>query len=179
MIKKINFQNFDSSEYPFNIPAINKNLELTFDSNITIFVGDNGSGKSTLLQAIAYYNNSLNVSQEKLDSSYYGSAQKLAEKMKISYTYKTRKGFFFSGEEFITYINNLKTMADDFKKDLSEINKAYKNKNATARNLALGPIKSELNALEVSYQGELRERSHGEGFLTFLKQECIKKEFIY
>ncbi|MCK5761647.1 MAG: AAA family ATPase [Candidatus Izimaplasma sp.] len=175
IIKKISFQEFDSLEYPFNITAITNLKELDLDNKITIFVGENGSGKSTLLQAIAYYNNSINVSKESLDSSYYDSVKLLAQKMRISYTYKTRKGFFFSGEEFITYINNLKKMKDNLEKDLLEVSKKYKHKNEHARNLALGPIRGELSALDESYQGELRHRSHGEGFLTFFKARMHQK----
>ena len=88
IIKKISFTEFDSNDYPFNIPCINSKLKLNLDNRITIFVGDNGSGKSTLLQAIAYYNNSINVSKESIDSDYYDSVKKLAEKIKISYSYK-------------------------------------------------------------------------------------------
>jgi len=95
--------------------------------------------------------------------------------MQISYTYKTRKGFFFSGEEFITYINNLKKMTDDLKNDILEVSKEYKNKNEYAKKLALGPIRGELNALQETYQGELRESSHGEGFLTFFKSRMHQK----
>jgi len=39
--------------YPFNIPVVNRPLELAFRRPIAFFVGENGSGKSTLLEAIA------------------------------------------------------------------------------------------------------------------------------
>jgi len=43
-----------TSEYPFNVPAIQSLSTLTFSgSRITFFTGENGSGKSTLLEAIA------------------------------------------------------------------------------------------------------------------------------
>ncbi len=175
LIKSVCFKDFDCVDYPFNIPAINSKLELDLSNKVTIFVGENGSGKSTLLQAIAYYNNSINVSRESLDSPYYGAIKKLAEKMKISYTYKTRKGFFFSGEEFITYINNLKKMKNELTVDLGEIKEEFKNKSEYVRNLALGPIRKELSALENTYQGDLRQKSHGEGFLTFFKTRMHQK----
>ncbi len=41
------------AKYPFSIPAIQHLKELTFQKNVTFFVGENGSGKSTLLEAIA------------------------------------------------------------------------------------------------------------------------------
>jgi predicted ATPase len=39
--------------YPFNLPLYHKTKQLTFDSPVTLFVGENGTGKSTLLEAIA------------------------------------------------------------------------------------------------------------------------------
>ena len=38
--------------YPFHLPCI-RDLDLTFDRPVTIFVGENGCGKSTVLQALA------------------------------------------------------------------------------------------------------------------------------
>lgn len=38
--------------YPYSLPFV-RTLDLTFDSAVTVFVGENGSGKSTLLEAIA------------------------------------------------------------------------------------------------------------------------------
>lgn len=45
---------FPSKElYPFNVRSLARTTEITFRSNVTIFVGDNGSGKSTLIEAMA------------------------------------------------------------------------------------------------------------------------------
>jgi predicted ATPase len=42
----------DWSQFPFNLPYV-RELDLTLDGSITLFVGENGSGKSTLLSALA------------------------------------------------------------------------------------------------------------------------------
>ena len=39
--------------YPFCLPLLNDDFELSFDRAITIIVGENGTGKSTLLEGIA------------------------------------------------------------------------------------------------------------------------------
>lgn len=39
--------------YPFNLPVLQQTASVTFETPITIFVGENGTGKSTLLEAIA------------------------------------------------------------------------------------------------------------------------------
>jgi len=175
MLKHIYFKDFDCDKYPFNVGPIRNTKELDLDNKITIFVGDNGSGKSTLLKAIAYYNNSINVSANDISSSYYDDIKKLSSKMRLVYSLKTRSGFFFSGEEFITYINNLKSMKESLLIDLKEMEYEFRNKSDYVKQLALGPIKGQLGALDEKYKGELGQKSHGEGFLQFFKARMHQK----
>ena len=56
MVKKIylerdRIKSFD--KYPFNIDVVKNFDELSFDSQVTFFVGENGIGKSTFIEAIA------------------------------------------------------------------------------------------------------------------------------
>ena len=89
--------------------------------------------------------------------------------MKCSYDVKSRQGFFFSGEDFITYINGLKEMKQGLLQDLAQMGVEFQDKSDYVKGLALGPIRSQLHQLQTTYDGELNERSHGEGFLTFFK----------
>lgn len=175
IIKRIRFDSFSEQNYPFNIQALTHVKELDLSSNIVIFVGDNGSGKSTLLQAIAYYNDSINVSKNSFESDYYQSIKELSAKLNISYRYKTKKGFFFSSEEFITYINNQRQSKKDHINDYNEIFEEFKDKSEYVRGLALGPSASAINQIESRYGGELQSKSHGEGFLTFFKERIHQK----
>jgi AAA domain-containing protein len=43
----------DWEAYPFCLPIFRDEFDLSFDSAITIIVGENGSGKSTILEGIA------------------------------------------------------------------------------------------------------------------------------
>src|ERR1700722_18540757 len=43
----------DRAAYPFCLPLLRDDFELSFDRAITIIVGENGIGKSTLLEGIA------------------------------------------------------------------------------------------------------------------------------
>ena len=43
----------DREAYPFCLPLLRDDFELSFDRAITIIVGENGTGKSTLLEGIA------------------------------------------------------------------------------------------------------------------------------
>lgn len=169
MIKKCSLSQTNDSDYPFNIPSLQTTSTLSLNQPITIFVGDNGSGKSTLLQAIAYKNNSINVSKNDLHGPYYKDVHRFAATMTLSHDVQTRKGFFFSGEDFITYINHLKTMKQQLEAEYQEVAEEFKNKSEYVRSLALGPIASQLHQLHETYDGELNKRSHGEGFLTFFK----------
>lgn len=178
MIKRLYINAFNETNYPFNINAIKNLKELDLSNQITIFVGDNGSGKSTLLQAIAYYNNSINVSGNSLESKYYEKVQELSSKMRIIYSVKTRKGFFFSGEEFITYINSLKMMKSELEQDIEELKREFEGKDAYSLQLALGPLRKSLYELEEKYQGDLGNKSHGEGFLEFFKAR-MHQEGLY
>lgn len=178
MIKNLKFKEFKHLDYPFNIPAFQSIKELDLSNKITIFVGDNGSGKSTLLKSIAYYNNSINVSSQDINSSYYKEIQDLSNCMQLSYTFKTKSGFFFSGEEFITYINNLKIMKHELRDDLKRVDEEYKNKSIFAQNQARMAYAGELHALENSYTGDLKQKSHGEGFLDFFKAR-MHRQGIY
>jgi predicted ATPase len=40
-------------QYPFNLPVFGQSEHISFDTPVTLFVGENGTGKSTLLQALA------------------------------------------------------------------------------------------------------------------------------
>jgi predicted ATPase len=43
----------DRAAYPFCLPLLRDDFELSFDRSMTIIVGENGTGKSTLLEGIA------------------------------------------------------------------------------------------------------------------------------
>src|SRR5260370_1842418 len=43
----------DRAAYPFCLPFLHDDFDLSFDRPITIIVGENGTGKSTLLEGIA------------------------------------------------------------------------------------------------------------------------------
>jgi len=40
--------------YPFNLAVLNETPRLSFETPVTLFVGENGTGKSTLLEALAH-----------------------------------------------------------------------------------------------------------------------------
>ncbi len=169
MIKKISLSKQDNNLYPFSVPSISGIDELDLSNNITIFVGDNGSGKSTLLKALAHNHEAINVSMHSLDDDFYDSIKPLSKALKVTYKERSKKGFFFSGEEFITYISKLEQEKKELLQQIKEVEEEYKDKSVFARNQALSAPSKELHALNTMYDGSLGHRSHGEGFLSFFK----------
>ena len=93
------------SDYPFNLPWQADFHELTLTSPVTILTGDNGSGKSTLLNAIAANYNAILMSGAALeDDPEYDNSRALARHLKLTWTYRTKAGFFFRADDFISFI---------------------------------------------------------------------------
>jgi len=84
------------SDYPFNLPWQADFHELILTRPVTILTGDNGSGKSTLLNAIAANYNAILMSGAALeDDPEYDNSRALARHLKLTWTYRTKAGFFF------------------------------------------------------------------------------------
>ena len=98
----------DRKAYPFCLPFLNDDFELSLDSPITIIVGENGAGKSTLLEGIAVlagydeagggkgyrpvdHSNALEVMGGTLSSA-----------LRASWLPKITNGWFFRAESFFS-----------------------------------------------------------------------------
>ncbi|MDN9009934.1 AAA family ATPase [Brevibacillus laterosporus] len=95
-------------EYPFSIPALQNLESLSFDKNITFFVGENGSGKSTLLEAIAYQCDFHTAGGGR--HNYYevdASDAPLAEYIQLSWLPKITNGFFLRAETFYQFASHI------------------------------------------------------------------------
>src|SRR5213075_1406848 len=92
--------------YPFCLPLLRDDFELSFDKAITIIVGENGTGKSTLLEGIAVLAGFDEAGGAKgyrpVDHSraIEGSGGGLAEALRASWLPKLSNGWFFRAESF-------------------------------------------------------------------------------
>ncbi|WP_407170306.1 AAA family ATPase [Bradyrhizobium sp. ORS 111] len=135
--------------YPFTLPLLRDDFELTFDKAITIIVGENGTGKSTLLEGIAamagyddagggkgYRPVDHSRALEKMGGS-------LASALRASWMPKISHGWFFRAESFFSVARYLDEAAldDPFG----------------------GPPPDFLS------------HSHGEGFLRFFNERCQRQ----
>ena len=98
----------DPEAYPFCLPFLHDDFELSFDRPITIIVGENGSGKSTLLEGIAalagYDDAGGGKGYRPVDHSQAAEVMggELSEALRASWLPKITKGWFFRAETFFS-----------------------------------------------------------------------------
>lgn len=153
-------ENYDTKEYPYNLSFLQDFQSIDFNQSITIIVGENGTGKSTLLEAIATNAESILVGSE---NSEIELSHKLADKLKLIWNSKTKKGFFFRANEFDHFIKMIKNIKEESKAALKDIEKTGRSK------LEAMPYMNTLVDLENLYGEGLEFKSHGESFLDLFK----------
>ena len=136
----------DRATYPFCLPFLHDDFELSFDRPITIIVGENGTGKSTLLEGIAVlagYDEAgggkgyMPVDHSKALEKMGGE---LSEALRAGWLPKITNGWFFRAESFFSIARYL--------------DKA---------------------ALDVGARADFLSHSHGEGFLRFFEERCQRQ----
>jgi predicted ATPase len=139
----------DRDAYPFCLPLLRDDFELSFDRAITIIVGENGSGKSTLLEGIAvlagYDEAGGGKGYRPVDHS--NAIEKmggsLPTALRASWLPRITNGWFFRAESFFSIARYL--------------DKA---------------------ALDDPFGGpppDFLSHSHGEGFLRFFEERCQRQ----
>jgi predicted ATPase len=146
--------------FPFDLACV-RDLDLTFESPVTFFVGENGTGKSTVLEAIAETSGfppGGGAREDAPDGPRAASTQ-LARAMRPRFRVRPRRGFFFRAEMLAGFADTLERRdADpDFLDDLG----------GRADPFALYGGKS------------LHARSHGEAFLAVLEARVKSGLFFF
>jgi predicted ATPase len=159
LIKQITFHKQDNDhDFPFHLGFFNKTMQL---GDVTLIVGDNGSGKSTLLELLSH----------ELKLYQIGKPLIIPKPIKISLKYHLTKplGFYFSAEDFTSYIHRLQTDKSEAKKALKEIDATYQNKSVFAKNQARAAHSKTIYEIDQLYDKDLLTSSHGESYLSFFK----------
>ncbi len=160
----------EAEQFPFTVPVIKAMLTLNFSTPMTFLVGENGSGKSTFLEAIASAANSIAVGSDELDrDSSLANVRKLGKALKLTWSKRTRNGFFLRAEDYFGYAKRLARIRQELEAEVLEIDEEYKDRSKFAQGLAKMAHMGQLHALKTQYDGDLDERSHGESFFTFFK----------
>src|SRR6266446_684864 len=98
----------DREAYPFCLPFLHDEFELSFDRPITIIVGENGTGKSTLLEGIAalagYDEAGGGKGYMPVDHAQAMEAMggRLSQALRASWLPKVTTGWFFRAESFFS-----------------------------------------------------------------------------
>jgi predicted ATPase len=142
----------DPKAYPFCLPFLQNEFELSFDRPITIIVGENGTGKSTLLEGIAVLAGYDEVGGGKgyapVDHSNAIEAMggQLSEALRASWLPKITNGWFFRAESFFSVARYL-----------DEVNS------------------ERIPGVSGGTPPDFLSHSHGEGFLRFFKERCQRQ----
>ena len=137
--------------YPFCLPLLRDDFELSFDRAITIIVGENGTGKSTLLEGIAVLAGFDEAGGGKghmpVDHSEAIEAMggELSTALRASWLPRITNGWFFRAESFFSVARYLD----------------YANR----------PIPGVPGGI----QPDFLSHSHGEGFLRFFNERCQRQ----
>lgn len=105
---RINRDNIDNSQYPFNIKCLSNFDELKIDNSVTLFYGENGVGKSTLIEAIAI---ALGLNPEggsnNMQFSSYDDYSELYKHLTISKFGVPKTKFFLRAESFYNVASDI------------------------------------------------------------------------
>ncbi|MEO8798007.1 MAG: AAA family ATPase, partial [Polyangiaceae bacterium] len=101
-------QGADAERFPFSVRAIRTFDGLDLSAPVTFFVGENGSGKSTLLEAIAIAAEVQHLGTEIIASRdiTLEHQRKLASAIRLSWSPRTRRGFFLRAEDFFASLRS-------------------------------------------------------------------------
>ncbi len=142
----------DPDTYPFCLPFLQNEFELSFDRAVTIIVGENGTGKSTLLEGIAglvgFDEAGGGKGYRPVDHSDAIEAMggELAEALRASWLPKITNGWFFRAESFF----------------------------AVAR--YLDKVNTEpIPGVPGGTPPDFLSYSHGEGYLRFFEERCQRQ----
>lgn len=139
----------DRTQYPFNLPFLVDDFELSFEQPFTIIVGENGTGKSTLIEAVAEIagfgaaggNRNHNAADQ--GGGFEAGGDRLATAMRAAWLPKISSGWFFRAESLFSL----------------------------ARYLDAAAVDDPLGGPPPDYLSH----SHGEGFLRVFEERCLRQ----
>jgi predicted ATPase len=102
-------ERFDPANYPFNVRAFSRGLDLDFRTRVTFFVGENGSGKSTLLECCGFNPEGGNRDHHR---AVFAERSPLAQAIRLSWRPKVTEGFFMRAESFYNFATYIDTVSD-------------------------------------------------------------------
>ncbi len=173
-LRSVTVPQVEDQGFPFSVPSIRALGTVTFESPVTFLVGENGSGKSTLLESLAIATGLPAVASTapRHDES-LADQRKLAAALHLAWAHRTHRGFFLRAEDFFGFTRALSKTREEFRRELSEIDVAYRDRPAHARTLAGGPARGSLSDMERRYGVDLDANSHGQAFFQLFRSRFV------
>ena len=164
----------ESDHFPFDVPAIRSLSSIEFTTPVTFLVGENGSGKSTFLEAVASAAGMIAAGSVELDrDGTLAPVRRLADRLTLSWSKRTRRGFFLRAEDFFGFTRRVGSLREELELGLHDVDERHEGASEYAKELARTPYRNELAAMAAAYGGDLDDRSHGEGFLDFFRARLV------
>ncbi len=166
-------------DYPFSVPAVASlaRAPLTFQGPVTFLVGENGAGKSAILEGVACAADSVAIAGEDVRRDpTLQAARALGKQLKLSWSARTRQGFFLRAEDFFGYAKYISALKSDLQRDLEAFEAAPGAESYGGR-MARGVYQREIGELHRIDQ-TVNATSHGESFLE-LFQRRMKPGGLY
>lgn len=175
LLRSINIDlDHEVDRFPFNIPIIKSFSGLSFQSPVTILVGENGSGKSTFLEGLVSSIGLPAVGGESLeDDKSLIHVKILARHMKLIWNINKHKGFFLRAEDFFNFTKRISTIRVEMEQRLKEIDYEYEGRSKLAYMKARTPYVASIYEIESKYGENLDANSHGESFIKLFESRLV------
>ncbi|RMH74109.1 MAG: ATP-binding cassette domain-containing protein [Gemmatimonadetes bacterium] len=158
------------AHFPFSLPLFHE-LTLEFTRPVTFFVGENGSGKSTLLEGLAAATGLPTVGGIDIQQDHtLEHARRLGAYLRLSWSKKTRRGFFLRAEDFFNFARRLQQTQQDLQADADYYEETL---SGYGLMLAKGVALGQRQALIHRYGENLDANSHGESFLKLFQTRVV------
>lgn len=168
-----------SIAYPFTVPVVASLAQapLILDHPVTFLAGENGAGKSAILEGVACAAGSVAIAGDDLQHDLsLRAARKLGKHLKLTWSARTRQGFFLRAEDFFGYARYIAGLKGELQHDL-EMFEAVPGADSYGGLMARGVYQREIRELH-HIDKTVNATSHGESFLE-LFQRRIKPGGLY
>ncbi len=162
------------NRFPYNVPVLASLERLDFTARVTFLVGENGSGKSTLLEALACAAGSITAGSEETGrDETLDEVRKLAKDLKLTWSKRTRRGFFTRSEDFFGFARRMDRTRSEMQRNLEEVDREYQGRSILAQQMARSAYLGQMGAMERNYGEGVDARSHGESYLRFFQARFV------
>lgn len=159
LIKHIQFNKTENDiGFPYALGFFNHQI---ICDDVTIIVGDNGSGKSTLLELLS----------KELSLYQIGEPLILPKRIDVDLRFHLKRplGFYFSAEDFTSYIKRLVNDKREAYKGLKDVDREYEHKSLFSKQQARSAYLRTIAEIDKMYEKDLLTSSHGESYLNFFR----------